>query len=119
VTAVLCIGTVLYVWSAEPSATDQIAFGRAGSLSVLAVAVLVSVVGAVASYLPRDTSVRLRWGVALPAAVVGAVVIVLAVSSLAHPRHSVDVVLDLVLLLGAIALEIVAIVVGRRRAVVR
>src|SRR4051812_45093993 len=119
VAAVLCVGTVLFVWTSEPTATDQAMFGRTGSLAVLAVAVLAGLGGTVAAYFPRDISDRRRWGVAVPVAVVGAAVIVLAASRLAHPRHAVDIVLDLVLLVGAVALAIVAAVVGRRRPVVR
>jgi hypothetical protein len=116
VVAVACVGTVFSVWIGHTDATDHAAFGRPGSLAVLVVALVVTVVGAVASFAARDTSRGLRWGVALPLAVIAAGVAVLAAGSLFAPQHSTDFVMGVLLLVGAIAMEIIAGQVGRRRA---
>jgi hypothetical protein len=115
VVAVACVATVLFVWIGVPAATDRSVLGRPGSLVVLAVAVVAAVVGAVASYVPRDTSRQLRWGVAFPVAVIGAGVIVVAAGSLVRPQHAVDFVMGVLLLVGAVAMEVVATAVSRRR----
>jgi hypothetical protein len=113
--AVLCVGTVLYVWLGHADATDHAAFGRPGSLAVLVAALLAAGAGAVTSFAARDTSPGLRWGVALPLAVIAAGVAVLAAGSVFAPQHSTDFVMGVLLLVGAIAMEVVAAQVGRRR----
>jgi preprotein translocase subunit SecY len=113
--ALLCIGTVLYVWFGHSNAIDHAAFGRPVSLAVLAVALVATLVGAVASFVPRDTSSGLRWGVAFPVAAVAASVIVLAAGSLFAQQHAIDFVMGVLLLAGAISMAVVAVQVGRRR----
>jgi drug/metabolite transporter (DMT)-like permease len=50
-----------------------------------------------------------------PLALVSVGVIVLAGGSLFAPKHSTDFVMGVLLLAGAIAMEVVAVRVGRRR----
>jgi drug/metabolite transporter (DMT)-like permease len=109
-----CVGTVLTVWSARPEASDGAPFDYAGSLVVLASAVVTSVVGAVVSRLPVDLSRRWRR-VAWPTGLAAIGVAVLVVRPLLAPRHGVDFMLGLVLLVGAVATAGVAVTVGRRR----
>ncbi|GAA1809201.1 hypothetical protein GCM10009835_30410 [Planosporangium flavigriseum] len=115
VAAVLCIGTVLYAWLGHPTATDRAVFGRPGSLAVLVVALLAAVAGLVVAAARQGPSAGLRRGVAIPVAVVAVGVIVVAAGSLLAPKHATDFVAGVLLLAGAVAMEVVAVRVGRRR----
>jgi hypothetical protein len=110
-----CVGTVLAVWSARPEAADGAPFGYAGSLVVLASAVVTSAVGSVVSRLPVDLSRRWRRRVAWPTGLTAIGVAVVVMRPLLAPRHGVDFMLGLVLLVGAVATTGAAVTVGRRR----
>ncbi|GAA5198226.1 hypothetical protein GCM10023322_71120 [Rugosimonospora acidiphila] len=87
---------------------------RIGSVAVLLVAVVVSIAGAVVSFVAPAASGTLRWGVALLVIVLGATVAVLACAALAVSTGQTDVLLSVILLIGAVGMEIIAVQVIAR-----
>lgn len=115
VVAAMCIGTVAIAWIAHPGPGDHAVLARFESVAALLVAVIVSVVGAVVSFVAPAASGALRWGVALPVAVLGAMVAVLGCAALAASAGQTDIFLGVILLVGAAGMELIAAQVARRR----
>ncbi|MEH1167342.1 hypothetical protein V6V47_18350 [Micromonospora sp. CPCC 205539] len=120
IVAVFCIAPVFYTWLRSPGATDQAVFGRAASLAVLLIALMLTAVAAVVSvviwYGARDWSRGRRWGAAGPLLASALAVVVLGVGCLTVAQTSVDLVLGGLLVVGAAAAAMVAGQVVRVRA---
>lgn len=120
IVATLCVASVLYVWLRSSDAADRAVFGRPVSLTVLAMALLLTAVGAVVSvvvwYGAQDWSRGRLWSVAGPLLAVGVGVAVLGFGSLAAAQASVDVVLGGLLLVGVAGMVAVASHMVRVRA---
>ncbi len=112
--AFVCLGSVLTVWLGSPTAAHAAAFGPSGSMAVLAVALMATIIGTAVASAPQATR-GLRWGTALPMAIIAGGVTVLAITSLFAPTRATDVGLGALMAAGAIGMDVVATQVGRRR----
>src|SRR5690242_3153917 len=104
VTAGICLGTVLFIWTAIPGAAGYPPFGQRGSTGLLLVAVVVAMAGVVAGLKSRRTSPVLRWCVALPVALTATGVGALAIVGLLTDRFG----LWILLAYGAVGMLLVA-----------
>jgi hypothetical protein len=113
VAAVLCLLSVAVVWAGSGSAASRAMFGRIGSVAVVLAGLVATMVGLVVVLLGRRRAAGVRWGLALPMAVLGGGVGALAIGSVVTPSGAADVGIGLLLVVGAIGMWVVATQVSR------
>ncbi|MEH1029761.1 hypothetical protein V6W11_18620 [Micromonospora profundi] len=120
IVAAFCVAPALVVWLGSTDAADQAVFGRAASVTVLLIALALTAVGAVVSvvvwYGARQWSRGRRWAIAGPLLAFALLVVVLGIGCLATSEASTDVLLGVLLVVGAVAMAAVARQVVRVRA---
>jgi hypothetical protein len=112
--AVILLAPAITVWLGHTAAANDGVFGRAGSLATGFTAIAVTVIAAVASYF-QELSGGLRWGLGLSLAVIAGAVATLALGTLFSPRHETEFIVDVLLLIAAVSMLVVATEVARRR----
>jgi hypothetical protein len=112
VTVLILAGTTVFIWLAVPAAGAHAAFGKAGSVLVMVVAMVASVAAAVLSRPGTSAGVRRSFSVALVALAVAANV--LAFNHLSKADSAPEIGLAFLLWVVAIALVGGAVRVIRR-----
>lgn len=105
-TAVVTFSPSVAVWLHAP-AVDGAGFGRVGDVPIGVLAIITTGVAAVVAYL-RRVSTALRWGLGLTVAGLSGLVATLGLDTLLPPRNQVEYTLDLLRLVAAVAVTIVA-----------
>jgi hypothetical protein len=105
--AVILLAPAITVWLGHTAAANDGLFGRAGSLAIGFTAIAVTVTAAVASCL-QGLPGSLRWGLGLSLAAAAGAVATLALGTLFSPRHETEVIVDVLLLIAAVSMFVVA-----------
>jgi hypothetical protein len=111
--AAVCLAGVLLAWLGSPAAAGRALFGSAGSVAVVAVAIVGTVIAVVVGLAGRRPSAGIRWGLALPLAVLTGGVAVLAFGAFFAPGDTTDVGLGMLLAVAVVGMYVVAARVSR------
>jgi hypothetical protein len=107
------LAAVLIVWVVDPGIAGRTLFGGPGAVIAVVATMLATAVGIVFVSVRPHTSAALRWGLALPIAIIAASVAVLGLGAVFAPSGMVDVGLGILLIAGVIGADIVGAQVAR------